>query len=114
MCGRDQVSAHAYGRNRCFYTREPLNKSSSAAAESFAPAMQFRKQEIHTVFLCFLNFYLGQNLSASALADLIRASLVFHKTVSNRFIEKQYYAAQTPSIHFLLPLAVYDANHTIK
>ena len=37
--------------------------------------MQFKKQEIHTVFLCFLNFYLGQNLSASALADLIRASL---------------------------------------
>ena len=61
--------------NRHLQSKEPLNKSSSAAAESFAPAMQFKKQEIHTVFLCFLNFYLGQNLSASALADLIRASL---------------------------------------
>ena len=55
--------------------KEPLNKSSSAAAESFTPAMQFKKQEMHTVFLCFLNFYLGQNFSASALADLIRAPL---------------------------------------
>ena len=41
-------------------SKEPLNKSSSAAAEAFAPAMQFKKQEIHTVFLCFLNFYLGK------------------------------------------------------
>ena len=32
--------------------------------------------EIHTVFLHFLKVRLRQNLSASALADLIRASLV--------------------------------------
>ena len=32
--------------------------------------MQFEKHEIHTVFLCFPNFYLCQNLSPSALADL--------------------------------------------
>ena len=49
--------------------------------------MQFKKQEIHTVFLCFLNFYLGQNLSASALADLIRASLI--KTKKETIISKQ-------------------------
>ena len=70
--------------------REPLNKSSSAAAESFAPAMQFKKQEIHTVFLCFLNFYLGQNLLASALADLIRASIENKKSSANTAEDKKF------------------------
>ena len=37
--------------------------------------MQFGKSEIHTVFLDFPNFLRKQNLSLSALADLIRASL---------------------------------------
>ena len=55
--------------------KEPLNQSSAAADGSFAPAMQFEKLEMHPVFLRFPNFYLWQNFSASALADLIRASL---------------------------------------
>jgi len=40
--------------------------------------MQFEKLEIHPVFLRFPNFYPWQNLSPSALADLIRASLIQH------------------------------------
>ena len=39
--------------------------------------MQFGKSEIHTVFLDSPNFLRKQNLSLSALADLIRASLVY-------------------------------------
>ena len=54
--------------------KETLIKSSAAADESFDPTMQFEKLEIHTVFLRFPNFYLSQNLSPSALADLIIAS----------------------------------------
>ena len=72
-CGRYttvKAKAFAYAllamTKRKVLARERLNQSSSAAAESFAPAMQFKKQEIHTVFLCFLNFYPGQNLLASA------------------------------------------------
>ena len=42
---------------------------------SFAPIMQYEKREIHTVFPHFPHFLLEQNLSLSALADLIRASL---------------------------------------
>ena len=38
--------------------------------------MQFGKSEIHTVFLDFPNFLRKQNFSLSALADLIRASLI--------------------------------------
>ena len=41
--------------------------------------MQLEKLEIHKVFLRFSNFYLWQNLSPSALADLIRASLKLDK-----------------------------------
>ena len=44
-------------------------------SESFGPAVQFEKWEIHPVFRHFPNFRLSQNLSLSALADLIRASL---------------------------------------
>jgi len=33
--------------------------------------MQFKKLEIHTVFLRFSYFYLDQNLSSSVLADFI-------------------------------------------
>ena len=43
---------------------------------SSASPMQYEKQEIHTVFLCFSYFPGKQNLSLSALADLIRASLI--------------------------------------
>ncbi|MBP3304384.1 MAG: hypothetical protein J6L24_00285, partial [Oscillospiraceae bacterium] len=43
--------------------------------ESFAPAVQFQKREIHTVFPRFRNFLLSQNLLPPALVDLIRASL---------------------------------------
>ena len=44
--------------------------------------MQFGKSEIHTVFLDFPNFLRKQNLSLSALADLIRASLVFDEKLT--------------------------------
>ena len=57
------------------FAMEPLNKSSAAADGSFDPTFQFENREIHKAFLRFPNFNLGQNLSPSALADLIRASL---------------------------------------
>ncbi|MBP3304713.1 MAG: hypothetical protein J6L24_01970, partial [Oscillospiraceae bacterium] len=43
--------------------------------ESFAPAVQFQKREIHTVFPRFRNFRPSRNLLPPALADFIRASL---------------------------------------
>ena len=58
------------------FPREPLNKSPAADGGSFSPAVQFEKLEIHPVFLRFPNFHLVQNLSPSALVNLIRASLV--------------------------------------
>ena len=67
-------------------TREPLNKSSAAAGGTLAPTYQFEKWEIHKVFLHFPNFDLHQNLSPSALADLIRGSLVLVNIVENHFI----------------------------
>ena len=70
LCSKGTILHYAAG-----IIKEPLNKSSAAADGSFAPAMQFEKLEIHPVFLRFPNFYLWQNLSPSALADLIRASL---------------------------------------
>ena len=67
--------------------REPLNKSTAAAGGSFAPTYQFEKWEIHKVFLYFPNFDLRQNLSPSALADLIRGSLDIIKGISCQFID---------------------------
>lgn len=54
---------------------ESLNKSSSAESGSFSPSVQFQKREIHAVFLRFWNLRLVKNLSLTALADLIRASI---------------------------------------
>ena len=51
-----------------------MNESAAVTGGSFAPTMQFEKLEIHTVFLRFPNFYLGQNLSLTPLADFILAS----------------------------------------
>ena len=59
------------------YTKEPLNKSPSAASGSFAPAFVYKNLEIHKVFRRFLSQNLRQNLSLPALVDLIRASLIF-------------------------------------
>ncbi|MBR2047751.1 MAG: hypothetical protein IJ960_04055, partial [Oscillospiraceae bacterium] len=56
----------------------------AAADGSFDPTFQFENREIHKVFLRFPNFNLGQNLSPSALADLIRASLI----ILNFFLRK--------------------------
>jgi hypothetical protein len=54
---------------------ETMKKPSSAPDESFAPTLQFVKLEIHKVFLRFPNFNLSQNLSPSAIADFLIASL---------------------------------------
>ena len=56
--------------------KETLIKSSAAGNGSFDPTFQFEKLEIHTVFLRFPNFNLCQNLSLTALADLIITSLI--------------------------------------
>ncbi|MBR2048550.1 MAG: hypothetical protein IJ960_08140, partial [Oscillospiraceae bacterium] len=65
----------------------PLNKSSAAADGSFDPTYPFENREIHKVFLRFPNFNLGQNLSPSALAGLIRASL--SKLPANKICRKK-------------------------
>ena len=67
-------------------SEEPLNKSPAVDGGSFAPAVQFEKLEIHPVFLRFPNFHLVQNLSPSALVDLIRASLICTKEYTFVFI----------------------------
>lgn len=67
------IAAAASGPKEYIFA-ETLIKLSAAADGSFAPTMQFKKLEIHTVFRRFLNFYLRQNLSPSALANLIIAS----------------------------------------
>jgi len=67
-------------RSSLSFAKETLNKSPAAAGGSFTPAVQFEKLEIHPVFLRFPNFHLVQNLSPSALVDLIRASLSYQNT----------------------------------
>ena len=65
--------------------------------------MQFKKWEIHTVFLHFLNFRLSQNLSASALADLIRASLNLSEIQEGRLGEvNSFFAPSAASQNTLL------------
>ena len=61
--------------------------------------MQFEKQEIHTVFLCFPNLLSNQKLSLSALADLFRASL----TLRRRFplAKKILFVATVVKTHIL-------------
>ena len=54
---------------------EPLNKSSSAVSGSFPPTLRYRKREIHKVFPRFRYLDWSKNLSLTALADLIRASI---------------------------------------
>ena len=56
------------------YLRQHRTIASADLSGSFAPFLQFQKREIHTVFPDFPNFLRKQNLSLSALADLIRAS----------------------------------------
>jgi len=50
---------------------------SAVVSGSFAPTVQFEKLEIHTVFLRFSNFHLGQNLSLTTLADSISRLLEY-------------------------------------
>lgn len=73
---------------------ETLNKSPAVAGGSFAPTMQIEKLEIHTVFLHFSNFNLGQNLSPSALVDLIIVYLTWEadedRIINNLYKERFY------------------------
>ena len=48
---------------------------SAVVSGSFAPTVQFEKLEIHTVFLRFSNFHLGQNFSLTTLANSISGYL---------------------------------------
>ena len=63
-----------------------MNKSSAAVSGSFSPTLRYRKREIHTVSRRFRYLDWTKNLALTALADLFRGSLVFNKTVKNRFI----------------------------
>ena len=59
---------------------ETLTKSSAAEQRIFCPTVQFEKQEIHKVFLCFPNLRLRQNLALTALVDFVIASIGFNFT----------------------------------
>ena len=55
--------------------KEPLNKSPSAVSGSFPSTLRYRKREIHTVFLRFPNFELGQKSCLRLLAELCGAAI---------------------------------------
>ena len=69
--------------------KEPLNKSPSAVSGSFPSTLRYRKREIHTVFRPFRYFDWPENLSLTALADLI--ILFLHKMISS-FYESRFTA----------------------
>ena len=50
--------------------------ASASLSRLFAPLPQFRKREIHTVFLHFRNFELEQKSCLRLLAELCGAALV--------------------------------------
>ncbi len=52
----------------------------------FAPLLQFEKREIHTVFLRFPNFELGQKLCLRLLAELRGAALIGKISSQNKKI----------------------------
>ena len=66
-----------------------MNKSSAAVSGSFPPILPYRKREIHTVFRPFRYFDWPENLSLTALADLI--ILFLHKMISS-FYESRFTA----------------------
>ena len=55
--------------------RQPMKKSSAVIGGFFGSTFQFRKLEIHKVFLHFLNFNLRQTLSPLTLVDFITGYL---------------------------------------
>ena len=63
------------------HPREPLNKSSAAVSGSFPPILPYRKREILTVLRRFRYFDWPENLSLTALADLI--ILFLNKMISS-------------------------------
>ena len=52
--------------------------ASASLSRLFAPLPQFQKWEIHTVFLHFRNFELGQKFWLRLLAELRGVALIFH------------------------------------
>ena len=61
----------------CKYLRQHRAIASASLSRLFAPLSQFRKWEIHTVFLHFRNFELEQKSCLRLLAELCGAALSF-------------------------------------
>ena len=57
------------------YLRQHRTIASASLRRLFAPLLQFEKREIHTVFLRFPNFELGQKSCLRLLAELRGAAL---------------------------------------
>ena len=88
--GKDMLTGTnslSYTKHIELYPREPLNKSSAAVSGSFSSTLRYRKREIHTVFRRFRYLNWPKNLSLTALADLIRASLEFSQKSGKGLME---------------------------
>ena len=64
-----------WGMLRFNYLRQHRTIASASLSRLFAPLPQFRKWEIHTVFLHFRNFELEQKSCLRLLAELCGAAL---------------------------------------
>ena len=69
-----------------------MNKSSAAVSGSFPPILPYRKREIHTVFRPFRYFDWPENLSLTALADLIILFLRVYLKTGNMTNSEGFFA----------------------
>ena len=77
--------------------KETLNKSSAAVSRPFPPTLRYRKRRIHQVFRRFRYLDWPKNLSLTALANLIKASLIK--------------AIWLPFMYYLLGIAIHIINN---
>ena len=82
----------SHGRTCCLfsYQRQHRTIASASLRRLFAPLLQFEKPEIHTGFLRFPNFELGQKLCLRLLAELRGAALLF-SLQGNAFPDKEFF-----------------------
>ena len=64
--------------------RQHRTIASASLRRLFAPLLQFEKREIHTVFLRFPNFELGQKSCLRLLAELRSAALILLYSINFR------------------------------
>ena len=91
--------------------------ASASLSRLFAPLPQFRKWEIHTVFLHFRNFELEQKSCLRLLAELCGAALCFFSQQSgfgHQDIIKHFRRSSLRFFHerdLLIIVVVWSANH---